>query len=76
MRPNPVTTQVSVMEYYKDYVIGNASIHMNEHSNLVAVHVRRGDYISDSKQKLHGRIIKTQSPNRKWPVCNTCLYLC
>jgi len=32
--------------------------HMNEHTTVVAVHVRRGDYVSKSKKEVHGALGK------------------
>lgn len=54
-RPDQAT-QRDVMTYWNDVVIGNLSSHMNDHTSIVAVHVRRGDYVSDKKKELHGAL--------------------
>eukprot|EP00039_Didymoeca_costata_P020348 m.340958 g.340958 ORF g.340958 m.340958 type:complete len:475 (+) comp19658_c0_seq1:122-1546(+) len=49
-------TQKKVMEYWDSTVLGNLSAILNEDTPLVAVHVRRGDYVSDKKKELHGAL--------------------
>jgi hypothetical protein len=56
-RPD-LSTQTTTMKYWNEVVLANENVtnDMNEHTSIVAVHVRRGDYISDSKKELHGAL--------------------
>ena len=49
-------TQKNVMKYWNEVVVANVTEDMTEHTSIVAVHVRRGDYISDKKKELHGAL--------------------
>eukprot|EP00729_Bicosta_minor_P019579 gene19579-1970_t len=49
-------TQQKVVKYWNEVVVANVTADMNEHTSVVAVHVRRGDYISDKKKELHGAL--------------------
>lgn len=53
--PNEATQQ-DVKAYFDETVVGNLSDIMDEHSRVVAVHVRRGDYVSDTRKELHGAL--------------------
>jgi hypothetical protein len=54
-RPD-ISTQKEVMEYWRATVLANLTEHMTDDSVVVAVHVRRGDYVSDKKKELHGAL--------------------
>jgi len=56
-RPD-LETQKQTMKYWRDVVLVNITEHMNEHTTVVAVHVRRGDYVSKSKKEVHGALGK------------------
>jgi hypothetical protein len=49
-------TQAQVRTYFEDTVLGNLSKSLGKHSQLVAVHVRRGDYVNAHKKELHGAL--------------------
>lgn len=60
LRPDSVKRQ-QAFSYYQDQIIGgelNISRYFDSHTSLVAVHVRRGDYITTSSQELHGALTR------------------
>lgn len=54
-RPN-VETQTEVRAYFESVVLKNLTGKLRNTSQIVAVHVRRGDYVNKNKVELHGAL--------------------
>lgn len=50
-------------------VLHNVSSGLGPHSQLVAVHVRRGDYVNSNKKELHGAL-SVEYYNEAYVLCS------